>query len=198
MRFCLLFFLSALLPSAFPEGLNAQEGPIIFLIRHAERADDSNANPGMAMDPHMAGDPPLSETGGVRALLLAEMLKDAGITHIHSTDYRRTRETVEPTAEAGGLSIATYDASDPDAFASSLRSISGRHLVVGHSNSTPDLVTALGGDPGPPIDPLEYDRLYIVTFQRGETRTVLLRFGEAFVGPESLAKREGMAHVKGT
>ena len=199
MRFFLVFFLSALLlPSAFPGGLNAQEEPIIFLVRHAERADDSNASPGMATDPHMAGDPPLSEAGGVRALLLAEMLKDAGITHIHSTDYRRTRETVEPTAEAGGLSIATYDASDANAFASNLRSIPGRHLVVGHSNSTPDLVTALGGDPGPPIESLEYDRVYIVTFQGGEARTVLLRFGEAFVGPESLAKSEGMAHVKGT
>jgi len=135
------------------------------------------------MDPHMAGDPPLSEAGKVRALLVAEMLKDAGITHIYSTDYRRTRETVEPTAEAGGLSIATYDASDPDAFASSLRSVPGRHLVVGHSNSTPGLISALGGDPGPPFGPLEYDRLYIVTYEGEKARTVLLRFGEAFVGP---------------
>ena len=183
MRFGIVFFfLALLLPWAFPGGLNAQEEPIIFLVRHAERADDSNANPGMVMDPHMAGDPPLSEAGRVRALLLAKMLTDTGIGHIHSTDFRRTRETAQPTADAAGLAITTYNPSEPDDFAAKLRSTPGRHLVVGHSNSTPDLVTALGGDPGTPIEALEYDRLYIVTFRDGAVQTVLLRFGEAFAG----------------
>ena len=36
-----------------------------------------------------------------------------------------------------------------------------RHLVVGHSNTTPPLVELFGGDAGPPIDEAsEYDRLY--------------------------------------
>ena len=39
--------------------------------------------------------------------------------------------------------------------------------MVGHSNTTPALVEALGGDPGSPIESLEYDRLYMVTFEGG-------------------------------
>jgi hypothetical protein len=51
--------------------------------------------------------------------------------------------------------------------------------VVGHSDTTPELVGLLGGDPGAPIDePTEYDRLYVVTLgPDGTVTTVLLRYG---------------------
>jgi len=58
----------------------------------------------------------------------------------------------------------------------------GRHLVLGHSNTTPQLVEALGGEPGAPIEEMEYDRLYIVTLMDGRTSTVLLRFGSPYEG----------------
>ena len=177
-----LFALSCLLLPVFSGALSAQDETIIFLVRHTERADDSDADPGMVMDPAMAGDPPLSEAGRARASLLAELLRDAGITQIHSTDYRRTRETAQPTADAAELEVAIYNASDLEAFASKVESIPGRHLVVGHSNTTHSLVAALGGDPGPPIQPLEYDRLYILTVEEDAVRTVLVRFGETFAG----------------
>jgi probable phosphoglycerate mutase len=164
----------------FPIGRGAREAPgetLILLVRHAERADDGGLDPQVAMDPQMAQDPPLSEAGQARSELLAEMVRDAGITHIHTTDYRRTRETAGPASDATGVEIAVYDASDLEAFASELRSTPGRHLVVGHSNTTHDLVSALGGDPGLPIEPLEYDRFYIVTIREAGVETVLLRFG---------------------
>jgi broad specificity phosphatase PhoE len=110
------------------------------------------------------------------------MVREVGITHIHSTDRRRTRETVQPTAEATGLEIAIYDASNLGAVAEQLRTLPGRHLVVGHSNTNPGLVEALGGDPGLPIELLEYDRLYILSLGEGGAQTVLLRFGELFEG----------------
>ena len=185
MRFSLALFLSTLLLiPAVPQALEAQRGTVIFLVRHAERADDGAMAPQMAMDPQMREDPPLSEAGQTRASLLAEMLRDGGITHIHSTDFLRTRETAQPTSDATGVALAIYDASHLDAFAAKLRSIPGRHLVVGHSNTTPDLVRALGGDPGPPIESLEYDRLYIVAVEPSSVRTVLLRFGDSFIGPD--------------
>jgi probable phosphoglycerate mutase len=174
----ILGFLS-LLPIS-PQPAEAQSETLIFLVRHAERADDGPEANRMAMDPQMAEDPPLSATGRDRAVLLAEMLSDAGITHIHTTDYRRTRETVDPTAEGTGIEIATYDASDQEAFAEELISTPGRHLVVGHSNTTPALVKALGGEPGLAIEPLEYDRLYVVIVSEAGVRTILLRFGASF------------------
>ena len=158
----------------------AREETVLFLVRHAERADDGAMDAQMAVDPQMRQDPPLSEAGQIRSSLLAGMLEDAGVTHIHSTDYRRTRDTALPTSVSTGIGVVFYDASDLDAFAAELRSTPGRHLVVGHSNTTHELVTALGGAPGPPIEPMEYDRLYVVTIEETAVQTVLLRFGEPF------------------
>jgi phosphohistidine phosphatase SixA len=171
-----LFAFLLLLPVS-AESVAAQTETLIFLVRHAERADDGPEGNRMALDPQMAEDPPLSAAGRDRADLLATMLSDAGITHIHSTDYRRTRETAAPTAGGTGIEIAVYDASDLEGFANKLRSTPGRHLVVGHSNTTPGLVRALGGDAGPPIEPLEYDRLYLLMVSESDARTILFRFG---------------------
>ena len=151
----------------------AQEETLIFLVRHAERADDG----GEAQD-----DPHLSAAGYARARALAEMLKDAGLTHIHSTDFIRTRETGGPSAEGTGLEIEAYDHRALEAFAEQLLATPGRHLVVGHSNSTPSLVDALGGDPHGAIGHLEYDRLYMLAVGPNGVETVLLRFGAPFGG----------------
>ena len=58
----------------------------------------------------------------------------------------------------------------------------GRHLVVGHSNTVPELVALLGGDGGPPIDEAgEYDRLYVVTLTaNGRVRSELRHYGVRF------------------
>jgi phosphohistidine phosphatase SixA len=144
---------------------------VVYLVRHAERAEDGT------------DDPPISDAGQARARLLADLLRDAGVTHVHSTGYLRTRSTAEPFATRSGLGITSYDPRDLSTFAAELLATPGRHLVVGHSNTTPDLVEALGGDPGGPIDEAEYDRLYVVTRAAGGgISTVLLRFGQAFGG----------------
>jgi len=169
-----------LLALSVPPALAAQDDIVIFLVRHAEQAINEPrevTNPRM-----MAEDPPLSEAGKERANLLATVLRDAGITHIHSTDYTRTRETARPTAERTGIDTSIYEPSDLETFATRLLSTPGTHLVVGHSDTTPELVTALGGNPGPAIQPLEYDRLYMVIYEHGVVRTILLRFGEVFSG----------------
>ena len=178
----LILFAALALAPVLGSALNAQEETLIFLVRHTERADDGPEESRMAMDPMMREDPPLSQAGARRAALLAEMLADVGITHVHSTDYVRTRKTAQPTVEATGVAVALYDASNLDSFAQRLAATPGRHLVVGHSNTTPALVSALGGDPGDPIEPLEYDRLYLVIIKEDGVQTVLLRFGGPFQG----------------
>jgi 2,3-bisphosphoglycerate-dependent phosphoglycerate mutase len=152
------------------DGAAQTDATVVYLVRHAEREEDGTR------------DPPLSEAGLARADLLAEMLRDARITRIHTTDYKRTRSTGAPTAHEAGLEMAVYDPSDLDAFAAELRGMPGRHLVLGHSNTTPDLVEALGGDATSPIEEMEYDRLYIVTLTPGGAMTVLMRFGERYAG----------------
>jgi broad specificity phosphatase PhoE len=142
----------------------AADTVVVYLVRHAEKADDSR-------------DPPLSETGKARAVELTRLLTDAGVTHVWSTDFDRTRSTGRPTAEARGLEVRFYDAGDLKGFAAQLASIPGRHLVVGHSNTTPALVGALGGTPGNLMADSEYDRLYVVTLSGTTRTTVQLRWG---------------------
>jgi phosphohistidine phosphatase SixA len=140
-----------------------QNVSMVYLVRHAEKADTGK-------------DPELNDLGKERAEDLSRFLKDAGITNIWTTDYKRTRETVAPLAARTRVKVEVYDPSKLGEFATKLKSIPGRHLVVGHSNTTPGLVQALGGDPGPPMPDSEYDRFYIVTLGQN-IGTVQLRFG---------------------
>lgn len=168
----LLLLLLSLLAACEPRA--SQEETLLFLVRHAERADDGGMTP--------EEDPPLSQAGRERAEELARILKDAGINHVHASDYVRTRETAAPLATANGLVLSTYDPRDPESFATELRATPGRHLVVGHSNSIPQLVAALGGDPHGEIASMEYDRLYVLSVENSGVSTVLLRFGAPFDG----------------
>lgn len=162
-----------------PTGDNGDAAPVVvYLVRHAERADDGTS------------DPPLSVAGQIRVQTLRAILADAGLTHVHSTDLERTRETARPIAEAAGLSVELYDPSDLEAFADQIRETPGRHLVAGHSNTTPALVAALGGEAHGSIHEMEYDRLYVVVLPpEGEVVTSLLRFGEPYVPGEDFGLR---------
>lgn len=162
-----------LVPFAAPQSASLKESKtevhstVVFLVRHAEKVDSSR-------------DPFLSEAGKKRARDLARVLRDAKVENIHSTDFIRTRDTAAPLASVLGLKVESYDPRDLGGFASRLRNSGGRHLVVGHSNTTPALVKLLGGDPVSPIEEKEdYDRLYVVTFgASSEVSSVLMRYGD--------------------
>jgi phosphohistidine phosphatase SixA len=144
----------------------AEPAPVVvYLVRHAEKLDDSR-------------DPPLNDAGRLRVDALVRTLQDAGITHVWSTAFRRTRATAAPVAARLGLAVAPYDPADLGAVAAGLRATPGRHLVVGHSNTTPALVRALGGDPMGDISDAEYDRLYLLVIAGSRVTTSLLRYGE--------------------
>ena len=152
------------------EGNNPES--VVYLVRHAEKAS-------AATDPL---DPPLSAIGTARAQALAELLADIDLVSIHSTGSRRTRLTAQPVADAQDLEVQTYDPFDRAMIANlvgMLQTTPGSHLVVGHSNTTPEMVAELGGDPGSAIAEDEYDRLYVVTLgEDGAVETQLSRYGE--------------------
>lgn len=160
-----------------PELAAQAGGSTVWLVRHAERADA-----GMTSTP----DPELSEEGHQRARELARLLGEAGLTSIHSTDYHRTRQTAAPIAEALGLEVHLYDPRD-SASMERMEAVvrgPGRHLVVGHSNTTPDMAERLGGNAVAPISELEYDRLYLLRLDEGTVETSILRFGAPAPGSE--------------
>jgi phosphohistidine phosphatase SixA len=140
------------------------EPTIIYLVRHAETVPDGTR------------DPVLSEDGQARARWLAVILSHARLDAVYTTDYHRTANTAQPAAAANQVEPTVYDPSDLSGLAWELKAQGGRALVVGHSNTTPALVAALGGDGGPPIRPAEYDRLYTVVIRGDSVRTVMLRY----------------------
>ena len=164
----LIVAIGLLFPIGAQDLKSVQEPLIVFLVRHAEKVDSSR-------------DPELSEAGKERALELASSLASAELEHIYSTDFIRTRETVRTTAKQFDLELELYNPSDLAAFAQKLKSAGGRHLVVGHSNTTPQLAELLGGDPYGAIDEKgEYNRLYVIAFDGDEgVNTLLLRYGMA-------------------
>jgi broad specificity phosphatase PhoE len=146
---------------------NAAAQSTIFVVRHAERADTAG---GAA--PTMAADPDLSPAGRIRAESLAAALEDAGITGIFVTEYQRTRQTAAPLAKALGITVTVVPSKDASGLAQKVQAASGNVLVVGHSNTVPDLIVALGIQALVKIDDAEYDHLFVVV--KGE-KPVLVR-----------------------
>ena len=142
----------------------ADDAVTVVLVRHAERLDDSPNSP-------------LNDVGRGRVERLRALVADVDFTHVHSTNLTRTLDTARPVAEDDGVEIAIYSPGELEELAESIRATPGRHLVSGHSNTTPQLAEALGGEPHGPIDHMEYDRLYIIVIQPGQAAvTTLLRF----------------------
>ena len=130
-------------------------GAITFIVvRHAEKGTDD------------AKDPSLSEAGRERAQSLARLLSQERLAAAYATGYKRTQQTAQPAADAHAIAVTVYDAQlPPTVFSSQLRTAHahGTVLVVGHSNSVPDIVAALSGVAVEPMPDNQFDRIYRVT-----------------------------------
>jgi len=135
---------------------------LVILVRHAEKAAEPPK------------DPPLTPAGEERARALARALKDAGVTAIVTSDARRTRTTAEPFARAlhltpavvpvGGGSLADHVAT----VAAEVRGHAGGIvLVVGHSDTIPSIIAALGGPRLTDIPHTEFAHLFILVPEAG-------------------------------
>jgi broad specificity phosphatase PhoE len=152
---CLLFAASL----ALARPASAQEA--IYVVRHAERADQSN-------------DSALSTEGVGRSYKLRDMLRDAGITRIFTSPLRRTIDTAAPLAGAVHVTPQPIAAAAALVEAIAASGPRDRVLVVGHSNTVPALLRALHVDAEITLTEDDYDNLFIVIPQK-EGRPVLLR-----------------------
>jgi broad specificity phosphatase PhoE len=130
--------------------------PTIYLVRHAERA---------AISGRVPSDTGLSPQGETRAKALASLLKDAGITAIYTSEYRRTQQTAAPLAKLLGIRPQVIPADDIRSLVAKLRASTGNVLVVGHSNTLPSLLNALGITARVTIAESDYDNLFEVTLR---------------------------------
>jgi phosphohistidine phosphatase SixA len=151
----------------------------VFVVRHAEKAQEP------------AQDPALTEAGRARAEALARLLSGAGVKAVYTSQYARTKQTAEPLARLLGVPVGVVAlAVKPDrpreVSEQSIRELKGRiegHaggavLVVGHTNSVPDLIRELGGDVVPKMDEGRFDDLFVVTvYAPGRAKVVQLKYG---------------------
>lgn len=161
-----LVLLAALLSGG---SLVAQETPAattVILVRHAEKA----------LEPQ--GDPHLSEAGAARAQALVQELAERGVGAIIVSEYARTRLTAEPLAERLGIEpeVASVRAGLRQHVLDIAAAVRSRYagrtvLVVGHSNTLPAIIAALGAEVEPICDGT-YSNLYVVTLGSGGQASV--------------------------
>jgi len=167
-----LVALAAVVPFVAP--LRAQEPTVVILVRHAEKA----AQP--------AADPPLTPEGEARSRALVAALADTRLDGVVSTQFYRTRATALPVAEAqhlppmvivrAGGSTANHVQAVADSVLAHFR---GRTvLVVGHSNTIPGIIGALGGPRMADFCDNQHDGLYTLVIRaNGSTSLVRGHYG---------------------
>lgn len=156
MPFAKMMFAIALI--AAPAGAIGQ----IYVMRHLQK------EPG--------ADPALTARGVAGAQELAAMLGAKGIKAVFATQTRRAQQTAAPLAKGLGITITTYDPADMQTLKQSVAGVAGPVLVVGHSNTVPDLVALFGGDRPADIADDEYETIYIVEPDKPVVQVKLSQF----------------------
>jgi phosphohistidine phosphatase SixA len=147
-------------------GAATAQPPVIFLARHAERA---------AISGRVPSDTGLSTVGQDRARHLAETLKDAKITAIYTSEYKRTQETAAPLAHSLGIRPEVVSADDLRSLVAKIKTTRGNVLVVGHSNTLPQIIGALGVSGRVTVAESDYDNLFLV-LPGAEPRLIRLHY----------------------
>jgi phosphohistidine phosphatase SixA len=117
-----------------------------YFVRHFEK--------------QLGDNPSLTATGKARAEALAAFFFDKALIHVYSTEYNRTLETATPVAALKNISIEYYDPHNLAEFATKIKTME-HVLVVGHSNTTPELLGLMGGA-NITIEESEFGIVYIV------------------------------------
>jgi len=107
-------------------------------------------------------DPDLLPEGQRAAALLPARLAAHPPRTIFVSDFRRTRQTAAPVAARWGLTPIVYNAADTPALVAQVRAAPGPVLIVGHSNTVPDIVEQLGGTRPAPLSHPDFGDLWII------------------------------------
>jgi broad specificity phosphatase PhoE len=143
-KFVAAFTLVVLSLAALP----AAAADTVYVMRHLQKAAGE--------------DPPLTDEGAMNAKTVARLLGSYGVKAVFATKTRRAIQTGEPLAQAIGLPVIAYDPRNVPALVEQVRAIKGNVLVVGHSNTVPDLVAAFDGAKPAPLTEADYGTIYVV------------------------------------
>lgn len=155
-KLCLFVVCTLLLPSCL-----ASDNFTLYLVRHAEKQADTK-------------NPALTQCGKERARQLATLLSTANIKSIYSTSYQRTMSTAAPLSNKQNIAIKNYDPRQLELFAVHLKQRKENALVVGHSNTTPQLTELLSEEKIPPMSEKQYQSLYQLQYIDGSLAVTTL------------------------
>lgn len=142
---------------------NPSDDYTLYLVRHAEKVADGSK------------DPNLTDAGRERADNIAERLQNKGIEDVWSSDYQRTRNTAGPLAAQLGLELEIYNPKNQTEFLTQLQQRHNNALIVGHSNTIPELARMLCQCEVGDMDETEYDRLIVIDVLNGQPKLQSLR-----------------------
>lgn len=133
----LLFSTSCKNDPNLPEQVNTE--PVVstfYFIRHAEK---DRSNPENV-------DPELNQKGLGRAMHWAEILKEVPLDAVYTTDFERTTMTAAPTSIKNDIKVQYYEPENLNIEQFKADNLSRNVLVVGHSDTTPELVNKMIGE----------------------------------------------------
>lgn len=164
MKIICTFFLGLMLMALTGNQATGQKKTII-LIRHAEKDVSETAD---------KNNPELSAAGLDRAQRLVKKIGKYRPGVIYSTDYKRTKNTVEPLARICKLEVDIYDAGKQNELVEQvLNSKTKRFVVSGHSNTVPLLANLLiKKDLFKPLDESEYATIWLIKIKDGKVTKV--------------------------
>jgi broad specificity phosphatase PhoE len=153
--------------AALGYGWRCRAPTTLILVRHADRAGTRDE-----LDP----------AGVLRARDLVRVVERAGISAIYHSNTARARDTAAPLALALGLAPIERNATDVAGLVEAiLEDHRGQRVfVVGHSNTVPQIIGAVGGPALPDLEHEEYDELFVLTrcgCWRPTTELVRLQYG---------------------
>ena len=171
---------SACAPSARQEA--AAEVPEAAKAEGAQSPEGESETSGAEGESIFVLDPELSEAGKARAQTLAHVLGEINVTTIYATPFLRTQHTAQPLADLLGIEVTTAPGSRSHVqqLAETLKNDHQGEVVVvvGHSNTIPPIVNALGAGPFENLTEQEYDDLFVVILTAdGRATTLRLRYG---------------------
>jgi broad specificity phosphatase PhoE len=149
------FLVAVLCLLAWPAAAQPAAAPNIYVMRHLNT-------------PEGQADPDLTPAGQATAAALPQWLAKDPPAVIYVSDYKRTRQTAAPTAERYHVTLKVYDPRDTPALVKAVLAEKGTVLVVGHSNTVPDIIAALGGERPAPLVHEDFGDIWHIA---GEHRT---------------------------
>lgn len=136
----------------------------IYILRHTEKADETSENPN------------LSAQGIERAKYWKKVLQHTEFDQVFTTEFKRNIQTAELISAASSVKPELYYPMSFDVL-KFLNLIKGQKvLIIGHSNTIPDMVNRLIDETKyPPMSHKNYNILYVITInENGDTSSSML------------------------